>query len=397
MRIGIYGGTFNPPHLGHMAAARAAFGLLRLDKLLIIPSGSPPHKNLVAEGGAEAFHRFEMARLAAEQLGLGDKVEVCDIEINRGGKSYTADTLETLKARYPEDNLWLLMGTDMFLTLHMWYAPERIFANATIAAFGRSRDDREDVFAAQRRLIKKKHPSAEMLTFMVPGVIDVSSTRLRAELADGCGGEFLSPPVLGYIMREGLYGTHTDLKSLEPDTLRPIAMSYLKYKRMAHVLGTEQEAIRLAEKYGADVKKAQVAALLHDCTKKLEMDQQKALCAKYGLKLDPLENKALKLLHSKTGAEIARDVFGVDDEIYGAIKWHTTGKADMTMLEKVIYLADYIEPNRDFPGVDKLRKAVYENIDKGLLMGLEMTINEMEERGNEVHEKTLQARDFLKG
>ncbi|MEA4814110.1 MAG: bis(5'-nucleosyl)-tetraphosphatase (symmetrical) YqeK [Oscillospiraceae bacterium] len=397
MRIGIYGGTFNPPHLGHMAAARAAFGLLRLDKLLIIPAGIPPHKNLVAGGGAEAFHRLGMTRLAAEQLGLGDKAEVCDIEISRGGKSYTADTVEAIKARYPEDDLWLLMGTDMFLTLHMWYAPERIFANATIAAFGRNKGDGEDVFAAQRRLIKKKYPNAEMLTFMVPGVIDVSSTRLRADLADGRGGEFLAPPVLGYIMREGLYGTHTDLKSLEPDALRPIAMSYLKYKRMAHVLGTEQEAIRLAEKYGADVRKAQIAALLHDCTKKLEMEQQKALCAKYGLKLDPLENKALKLLHSKTGAEIARDVFGVDDEIYGAIKWHTTGKADMTMLEKVIYLADYIEPNRDFPGVDKLREAVYEDIDKGLLMGLEMTINEMEERGNEVHEKTLQARDFLKG
>jgi nicotinate-nucleotide adenylyltransferase len=127
------------------------------------------------------------------------------------------------------------------------------------------------------------------------------------------------------------------------------------------------------------------------------MDEQKALCKKYGIELDALENKALKLLHAKTGAEIARDVFGADDEIYGAIKWHTTGRADMTTLEKIIYLADYIEPNRDFPNVGRLRKAVWEDLDKGLLMGLEMTVEEMKERGNEVHKKTIEARDFLKG
>jgi nicotinate-nucleotide adenylyltransferase len=396
MRIGIYGGTFNPPHLGHMAAAREAFGLLKLDRLLIIPSGDPPHKEL-PDGGATAEQRLEMARLAADQLGLGDRAEVLDTEMARGGKSYTADTLAELKRKYPDDDLWLLMGTDMFLTLHMWYEPERIFSAATVAAFARSRDDRAEDFAAQRRLLKKLYPDAEMLTFTIPGVVDVSSTDIRSELAAGRGSGFLAPSVFGYILRQGLYGTRADLKSLGPDELRPIAMSYLKYKRMAHVLGTEQEAIRLAERYGADVRKARIAALLHDCTKKLDMDEQKALCKKYGIELDALENKALKLLHAKTGAEIARDVFGADDEIYGAIKWHTTGRADMTTLEKIIYLADYIEPNRDFPNVGRLRKAVWEDLDKGLLMGLEMTVEEMKERGNEVHKKTIEARDFLKG
>lgn len=154
----------------------------------------------------------------------------------------------------------------------------------------------------------------------------------------------------GYIRREHLYGTHTDLTHLTPEELRPIALSYLKPKRMPHVLGTEQEAVRLAERYGADVTKARIAALLHDCTKKLDMDEQLALCKKYHIPLDELEQKALKLLHSKTGAAIARDVFAVDDDVYNAIMYHTTGKPDMTLLEKIIYLADYIEPTRDFPG-----------------------------------------------
>ena len=103
----------------------------------------------------------------------------------------------------------------------------------------------------------------------------------------------------------------------------------------------------------------------------------------------------MKLLHAKTGAEIARDVFGVDEEIYRAIQWHTTGRANMSLLEKVMYLADYIEPTRDFPGVDELRKTVYEDLDKGLLMGLTMTIQEMEEMGNPVHHLTRDARDYL--
>ena len=207
----------------------------------------------------------------------------------------------------------------------------------------------------------------------------------------------LPPAVWGYICRERLYGTHTDLKHLTPEALRPVALSYLKPRRMPHVLGTEQEAVRLAERYGADVTKARVAALLHDCTKKLDMAEQLALCERYRIPLDELERKALKLLHSKTGAAIARDVFAVDDEVYNAILYHTTGKPDMTLLEKIIYLADYIEPSRDFPGVEDLRAACYEDLDKGLLMGLEMTVEEMTAMCNPVHHATLEARDALKG
>ena len=164
---------------------------------------------------------------------------------------------------------------------------------------------------------------------------------------------------------------------------------------MPHVLGTEQEAVRLVRRYGGDENQARIAALLHDCTKKLDMPEQLALCAEYGIELDELERKALKLLHSKTGAAIARGVFGVEDAVYDAIWYHTTGKPDMTRLEKIIYLADYIEPSRDFDGVEELRRAVYEDLDHGLLMGLTMTIQEMEEMGNPVHHLTRDARDYL--
>ena len=396
MKIGVYGGTFNPPHLGHLTAARAVYELLGLDLLLLIPAGLPPHKELPA-GSPTPEQRLEMTRLAGEQLGLGDKVRTLDIELERGGRSFTSDTLAQLKAQYPDSELWLLMGTDMFLTLQAWHEPEKILSLAGIAAFGRTEEDTEELFSAQREYLYKTYPQARIFTLTIPGVIDVSSTELREKLAKGEGGNLLAPAVYGYILREGLYNTGADLKRLPISRLRPVALSYLKHKRIPHVLGTEQEAIRLAERYGADVEKARVAALLHDCTKKLDMPAQLALCGQYGIALDELEQKALKLLHSKTGAAIARDVFGVDDEIYSAIWYHTTGHADMTKLEKIIYLADYIEPSRDFPGVDTLRKVCYEDLDKGLLLGLEMTIEEMTAMGNPVHRATVEARDWLKG
>ena len=372
MNIGIYGGTFDPPHWGHITAARAAMEQLGLDRLVLIPDRVPPHKAL-PEGSASPEQRLEMAALATAEL--GKRAEVSDRE-------------------HPEDTLWLLMGSDMFLSLQTWHAPEEIMALARIAPFSREAADESETFAAQQSRLEREY-GAQIQIVQNPEVRELSSTEVRAALAAGRGSDLLPPAVYGYVLREHLYGTHKALTGLTPDELRPIAMSYLKPKRMPHVLGTEQEAVRLVRRYGGDETQARIAALLHDCTKKLDMAQQLALCEKYGIMLDELEQKALKLLHSKTGAAIARDVFGVEDAVYDAILYHTTGKPDMTRLEKIIYLADYIEPTRDFPGVDELRKTVYEDMDKGLLMGLTMTIQEMEEMGNPVHHMTRDARDYL--
>ena len=186
MKIGIYGGTFNPPHLGHLTAARAVFELLNLDQLLLVPAGMPPHKELPA-GSPTPEQRLEMTRLAGEQLGLGDRVRTLDIEVYRQGKSFTADTLAQLKAQHPEDELWLLMGTDMFLTLQAWHEPEKILSLAGIAAFGRTEEDTEELFSAQREYLYQTYPQARLFTLTIPGVIDVSSTELREKLAKGEG------------------------------------------------------------------------------------------------------------------------------------------------------------------------------------------------------------------
>ena len=397
MRIGVYGGTFNPPHLGHMASAKAAMEALELDKLFFVPAAVPPHKDLPAEsaGGPE---RLEMAALMADglgnSLGRGDDVSAIDLELRRPGKSYTADTLAQLHATYPHDELWLLMGTDMFLSLHQWHAPEQIMSLAGIAAFARAEADDMAALNAQANYLREQfHGSVTLVP--LPQITEISSTELRAALKDGGGGEHLWVQVYGYILRHGLYGVGKDLKHLSDADLRAASYSMVRAKRIRHIGGTEQAAAKLAARWGADVEKARRAAILHDCTKYLGGEEQLRLCRKYGVELDELEKTAVKLLHSKTGAWLARDIYGVDDDIFSAIYWHTTGKADMSLLEKVIYLADYMEPGRDFPGVEKLRTLSEVDLDAAVLMGFEMSVEEMRERSLPVHRKTLEARAWM--
>ena len=392
MKIGIYGGTFNPPHLGHMAAAQAAVAALGLDKLLLIPAATPPHKALPS-GTPPQEERLAMVEKWADGMGAG--VEVSALELEREGKSYTSDTLRAIRQTYPDAELWLLMGTDMFLTLHLWHEPEVILSLAGICAFGRTEQDGEALFAPQREHLQKNF-DAKITTITLPGLVDISSTRLREQLENGGGGQYLLPSVYGYILMHRLYGTKADLKNLDLNQLRACSYSMMRAKRIPHVMGVEEEAVKLAQCWGADPELARRAGILHDCTKYYELPEQLDICEEYGVRLDALEQKAVKLLHSKTGACIARGVFGQPDAVYDAIFWHTTGKADMTTLEKVLYIADYMEPNRDFDGVERLRHLAYTDLDKAMLLGVEMTIQEMQQRQVPIHTNTLQARDWLR-
>lgn len=394
MKIGIYGGTFNPIHAGHTEAARSAAQLLGLKRLLLIPAGTPPHKPLDAQTPS-AGARLEMARLAAETIDPICPTEVLDMELRREGKSYTADTIRELKKRFPKDRLFLLMGSDMFLSFHRWRGPGEIARYCTLCAFSRSGRDSQEAFAAQRKLLKKNfHADVAILT--LPGMINISSTQLRASLPLGQGKEFLDPAVYGYILREGLYGTAADLKRLPLEDLRYVALSMLRHKRVPHVLGAEDTAAALALRWGADEAAARRAALLHDCTKKLDREQQLALCRQYDIRLGP-EDQRTALLHAITGAAVAKHVFGEPPETVSAIRWHTTGKAGMSLLDKIVYLADCIEPTRDYCDLRALRKLAFEDLDQAVLEALAMLAEDLRQRGMEAHTDSVRAREYLKG
>ncbi len=383
-RVGIFGGSFNPPHLGHMLAVREFQKKLGLDLVLLIPASIPPHKEL-SSNSPDAKARLEMTRLAAQDI---ENTQVLDIELTRHGASYTADTLRELRVRYPNDELFLMMGTDTFFSFEKWYHPERITQIATLAVVHRNADSTQQLADCALRLREKFGARIEMVE---NEYLPHSSTSVRAMLAFGCADEYLAPQVVEYIKNNRLYYVGEDLKRLPFERLREVSLSLHAAKRVRHVIGCSQTAEDLAKFYGEDLTVARRAGILHDITKALNAEEQLHLCEKYDIILNQFERENPKLLHAKTGATIARYVFGEDDAVHRAINWHTTGRAQMSMMEKIIYLADYMEPNRDFEGVEELRRLVYSDIDAALRMGLRMSVDHVTRHGAQVDPNSLAA------
>ena len=172
----------------------------------------------------------------------------------------------------------------------------------------------------------------------------------------------------------------------------------LSEDRFEHTLGVMYTAESLAMRYGVDMTKAAVAGLLHDCAKCIPNSQKIRLCKKHNLEVTENEEKNPSLLHAKLGALLAQKAYGVNDpEILSAIRWHTTGKPDMTMLEMIVYMADYIEPNRDkAPNLREIRKLSFENLEEALYKVLESTLSYLSDRPDSVDPMTQLSFDFYK-
>ena len=384
MKLAIYGGSFNPPHLGHAAAIRAVLDAIHPDELRVIPAATPPHKKLPA-GSPSAAERLRLAEMA---FGNIPGVTVSDMELKREGKSYTADTVRALRRENPGATLYLIIGTDMLETFAEWHDFRFILRSVTLVALAREIGELDAVRDAASRLRRDCGARVRVLSAKP---LPVSSTQLRMLLPMRHGREFLNDAVYAAIIRKRLYQAQPDY-----DWLREQSYPMLKPRRVAHVWGCEHEARKLAERWGADADLAAEAGILHDITKKFELSEQLLLSEKYGIINDTIELSNLKLLHAKTGACMARDLYGVPDAVYQAIRWHTTGRPDMSLLEKIIYLADYIEPTRDFEGVEPLRALAYADLDRAMLLGLEMSLDELREKGVEPHPNTADALEWYR-
>ena len=210
-------------------------------------------------------------------------------------------------------------------------------------------------------------------------------------------GVNICPPTLAeYIRNKGLCCPEQDFRNLSLEELEKVAVCLVKPERVRHVLGCRDTAVALAKRYGAEEIHAARAALLHDVTKALDPERQLALCREYGITLDSFSSENPKTLHALTGSLVAEHLFGECSAVVSAVRYHTTGKADMKLLEKIIYVADYMEPNRDFPGVEKLRALAYTDIDAALKLGLQMTINMLKEQGREVSSESMDALMWLR-
>lgn len=204
-RIGIYGGTFNPPHIGHIQAAKQAVTALKLDKLVIIPTSIAPHK-AIPEDSPTPRRRLEMLRIAAADC---PKAEVSDIELNRGGVSYTFQTVLELKKHYPDAERILLMGSDMFLCFDQWKQPDDILKNAELGVFYRGSKGEKAAVAENQAKLEQRGAKIRLVE---NDVVDISSTQLRRMLAFHCAGPFLSPGVAAYIREHGLYDVNAQWK-----------------------------------------------------------------------------------------------------------------------------------------------------------------------------------------
>lgn len=383
MRTLLYGGSFNPPHLGHVDAVRAALSLGWADRVIVMPTAESPHKPLPLLSPT-AHERFELCLLAFADV---EGAEVSDLELSRGGVSYTSDTVDALQKMYPGDEIGILMGTDMFLTLETWHEYEGLFDDTHIFVLPREENELTILREKAEEYADAYHWSVRIIE--KPPLV-LSSTEVRRALPNRTGNDKLPESVYAEIIRRRWYGAKPELS-----WLRERAYAMLKPKRIPHVQGCEELAVAMAERWGEDRGRAAEAAILHDCTKKLSGEEHLALCEKYGIATDKTERNNEQLLHSKTGAYVAKELFGVDEGIVSAIFWHTTGRPDMTALEKIIYLADAAEPNRDYPGVEKLRKLCMEDLDAAMILGLRMSLDTVKKRGQKAHEMSRKALDFL--
>ena len=375
MKIGIFGGSFDPVHIEHIRVAQAAIQTLGLDRLLIMPAFAPPHK----EGRVLADNqtRLETCRLAFSGV---EKTEICDFEIAQGGVSYTYLTCRHFKDMYPNAELFWLVGTDMLRDFPTWKNPETILSCATLAVC--ARNEKTDWVEREQKSFFDRFGK----NFVCVGYngADVSSTKIRVLAAAGEDfSSFVEKAVFEYIRKNGLYEI--------PRAKDALALE--KPSRKAHSLRVALVAAKRAGELKLDEKKAIVAALFHDCAKNLPLDHP--LLQGFTPPKDWGEVPG-SVLHQFTGAHVAEKAFGITDgEILDAVRYHTSGKPQMTELGKLIFLADMVEDERCYDGVEKIRSAFYnETLDEALTLALKETVGFLQKKGAEIYPLTLSALEY---
>lgn len=376
MRIGIFGGSFDPVHNEHLAMAESAVQTLALDRLFVMPAHTPPHKRDKKLTSDE--DRLSLCRAAFSGR---EKIEVSDYEISRGGTSYTYLTCRYFRERYPTAELFWLVGTDMLRDFPNWKNPEEILETVTLAVCARA-EERGWEEREQKAFFARFGKRFEVIAYEGKAV---SSTEIRVlAAADEAIGEFVPSAVEKWIKDGGRYALNgvKDALALE------------KPSRKAHTLRVAKLAAQTASKWGVDEKKAVTAALFHDCAKNLPPDSP------YLQGFTPPTGVPEPVLHQYSGAYVAEKHFGVTDpEVLDAIRYHTSGRENMSDLEKLVFLADMLEESRDFTGVDELRK-LYDGgrvaMNACMEAALKATIEHLQNRGGEIYPLTLRAYEFIK-
>lgn len=367
----IFGGSFDPPTNAHVELAKQLS--LRFDEVIVVPAYVSPFKS----GGAELSGRERTELLKRLFYGLSN-VRVSDYELSMGGTSYSYKT--ALNFFDGKNKLYFVIGSDGLSSLDKWARTDILKETVIFYVVERP------YFPVKADDLQKAEKILDVKLAPFKGT-EGSSSLLRAAVAFGKEAEVVPAIVADYIKERGLYREYVYITGRYDEF-------DIKQSRREHIYRTAKAAIILAKLNGADTDKATRAALLHDVGKYVSPERLKALGIDCGKEEAALPQSCR---HQITGAAIAEKLLGESDEdVLAAIRTHTTGAEKMSLMQKIIFAADYIEDGRDFAGIKEIRAAVYDNLDRGITLILENTISYLKANGQEIAPVTLKAYEYLK-
>lgn len=380
MRVLLFGGTFDPPHNGHIHLLQQAIRAVAPDWVVVMPACLPPHKS---PSTTAPDLRLAMCRCFEP---IFPDLEVSSWEIEQGGASYTIDTVAMLENRFPGAQIFLTVGSDMLLSFTGWKDWQQLLARTILVVQSRREGDEEQLAAAAAGLEQK----GGRVVFAGGTPLEVSSSEIRS----GRGRKNIPPQAREIIRRYDLYRPHP---TISIEGARRLAKRTLSDKRYTHTLNVKKLAVKLAKKYGADPDKAALAALLHDIAKErpkaelLQILQDNAIIAKGAAQ------RPVPVWHGICAALLAQHRWGVqDEEVLSAIANHTAGKPGMTRLDKIIYLADMCSAERSYPEVDWLRALLAQDLDRAMAVSLGQNILWMRQQNKPIDPVSLAAYDELR-
>lgn len=385
MDILLFGGSFDPVHNGHENILRTALEYKKFDKIIIMPIGSPGHKPSCKAPFAVRKHLVELA------FGdIGVEMEVSDFEGNSRQKSYSYITVDHLKSLYPGSRIYFIIGADSAINMHKWMNWQYLAQNVIFLVFDREEEANPRLLQAVEN-IQQYSPDTVIIKSKV---FPVSSTQIRNLAGEGQDiTGLVDVKVQPIIEKYQLYSNDFYEKNI--NTARLLIPLMLREKRAQHTYNVAKLAVELARMYGVDTQKAELAALLHDIMKQ-QPDDIMLHRARQSDIIEKIDSKPMPVLHGFAAADYARREMGIEDEeILMAIKSHTCGRKNMTDIEKVIYLADMLSEERNFPEKEPLLALARQNLDIAMEQALKDSINWLKERGGEIDRDSYEALEYF--
>lgn len=365
MKIAVFGGTFDPPHIEHINIVKHIMHEFDVNRCIVLPNGNPPHKTNVPV--TPACDRLNMVKLCFDRM---DNVFVDDYEMTLTKPCYTS---ETLKHFSDCGKVLFVIGADSVAAINTWKNPEKIFELADVVAVGRGGYELNN---KDKRFIYSDFFGRE-----------ISSTDIRVMYEYDQSCDCVTPEVDAYIKEHKIYSEYTKYVSEVKKRTSP--------ERFIHTMYTTMMAIKLNSclKLNVDYAKLFIACTLHDIAKNMSFNEAEKFCAI----TEDLKHAQKKVLHAYLGAYVAKKLFPeLDDEILSAIYYHTTFRERMSTLEMLVAIADSIEASRNYSGVDDLRRLTFENIDVGICAYLKKTVDYLVRKNEAIDPNTLKAYDYFK-